>query len=209
MATNTGTDIGSTTQTTLGTITTGVWNGTTIAVSYGGTGITVFGTGVAAALGANVSGSGGIALATSPTLGTPNIVGVTNASSATAGSVGEFITSNVPFGSAVSLTTATATTVTSISLTAGDWNVYGNVSVNASGANLTGVFVWANTSATTLPDGSLFNDFIGAAASGFNTNIPNLRVNVSGATTVYLSVEALFVTGTATACGSIFARRVR
>lgn len=62
---------GQTSITTLGTITAGVWNGTTIAVANGGTGITSFGTGVAAALGQNVTGSGSIVLSTSPSLTTP------------------------------------------------------------------------------------------------------------------------------------------
>jgi hypothetical protein len=43
----------------------------TLAVANGGTGITSFGTGVAAALGQNVTGSGGIALSTSPSFTTP------------------------------------------------------------------------------------------------------------------------------------------
>jgi len=43
-------------------------SGTALPVANGGTGITSFGTGVAAALGQNVTGSGSIALATSPTL---------------------------------------------------------------------------------------------------------------------------------------------
>ena len=43
----------------------------TLSVVNGGTGITSFGTGVAAALGQNVTGAGGIVLATSPTLATP------------------------------------------------------------------------------------------------------------------------------------------
>lgn len=72
--------IGQSSITTLGTITTGVWNGTTIAIANGGTGITSFGTGVATALGQNVTGSGGIVLATSPTLITP-ILGVAAATS--------------------------------------------------------------------------------------------------------------------------------
>jgi Chaperone of endosialidase len=49
----------------------GAWNGSTIGIAYGGTGITSFGTGVQTALGQNVTGSGGIVLATSPTLITP------------------------------------------------------------------------------------------------------------------------------------------
>jgi hypothetical protein len=58
--------------------------GPVVPVANGGTGITAFGTGVAAALGQNVTGSGGIALATSPTfvtpvLGTPASGTLTNA----------------------------------------------------------------------------------------------------------------------------------
>ena len=64
-------DVNSVSATTLGTVTAGVWNGTTIAVANGGTGITSFGTGVATALGQNVTGSGSLVLSTSPTLVTP------------------------------------------------------------------------------------------------------------------------------------------
>jgi trimeric autotransporter adhesin len=76
--------VGQTSITTLGTIGTGVWNGTTIAVANGGTGITSFGTGVATALGQNVSGSGGIALTTSPSFTTPSL-GAASATSITFG----------------------------------------------------------------------------------------------------------------------------
>jgi hypothetical protein len=67
----------------------------TLAVANGGTGITSFGTGVAAALGQNVTGTGGIVRATSPTLATaslatptivnPGITGGTMASTALSG----------------------------------------------------------------------------------------------------------------------------
>lgn len=63
--------VGQASITTLGTITTGVWTGTTIAIANGGTGLTSFGTGVATALGQNVNGSGAISLSTSPTFVTP------------------------------------------------------------------------------------------------------------------------------------------
>jgi hypothetical protein len=70
--------------TTVGTITSGTWTGTTIAVASGGTGITSFGTGIADFLGtpssANLAaavtdetGTGVLVFATSPTLTTPNI----------------------------------------------------------------------------------------------------------------------------------------
>ncbi len=58
-ATNTTIGIGNTGITTLGTITTGVWTGTTIAVAKGGTGVTTS------------TGSGSVVLSTSPTLVTP------------------------------------------------------------------------------------------------------------------------------------------
>jgi hypothetical protein len=63
----------------VGTITSGVWNGSTIGVAYGGTGITSFGTGVATFLGtpssANLAaavtdetGTGALVFGTSPTI---------------------------------------------------------------------------------------------------------------------------------------------
>lgn len=74
--------VGQASITTVGTITSGTWNGTTIAVANGGTGITSLGTGVATWLGtpssANLAtavtdetGSGALVFATSPTLVTP------------------------------------------------------------------------------------------------------------------------------------------
>lgn len=56
-----------------GLITNATWNGSIIGISYGGTGISSFGTGVQTALGQNVTGSGGIVLATSPSLTTPSL----------------------------------------------------------------------------------------------------------------------------------------
>ncbi len=83
--------VGQASITTLGTITSGTWNGTTIAVANGGTGITSFGTGVATWLGtpssANLAaavtdetGSGALVFGTSPTLTTPTL-GVASATS--------------------------------------------------------------------------------------------------------------------------------
>jgi hypothetical protein len=79
-----GTYSGDDSITTVGTITAGTWNGSTIAVANGGTGITSFGTGIATFLGtpssANLAatvtdetGTGALVFGTSPTLTTPNI----------------------------------------------------------------------------------------------------------------------------------------
>ena len=62
--------VGQTSITTLGTISTGIWNGTTIAVAYGGTGVTTS------------TGSGNNVLSISPTLVTP-ILGSASATALT------------------------------------------------------------------------------------------------------------------------------
>jgi hypothetical protein len=70
--------------TSVGTITSGTWNGSVLTPAYGGTGITSLGTGIASFLAtptsANLStavndetGSGNLVFATSPTLVTPNL----------------------------------------------------------------------------------------------------------------------------------------
>lgn len=150
-------------------------------------------------------------VAFSPT--TKGIVGTQVADNAAAGFVGEVVSSVVAAASAVSLTTATARNVTSISLTAGDWDVSGNVFVLGNTFNLSFAGCWASLTSATLPDASLYNvsnfSSSGTLFSSFGLNTPFLRVNVSTTTTVYLSVIGTFAAGTATACGGIYARRVR
>jgi hypothetical protein len=157
------------------------------------------------------TGTGAPVLGTSPTITTPNIVGVSNSSNAAAGSVGEYVTSNIPVGSATSLSSGAAKNITSISLTAGDWDVFGNVAINPSAAVLTAVYAWTSTSSATLPDVSNFNYESGPTATngGCGIQAPYLRVSVNAPTTVYLSAQAAFATGTCTGCGTISARRVR
>jgi hypothetical protein len=93
-----GTYSGDDSITTVGTITSGTWTGSTIAVANGGTGITSFGTGVATFLGtpssANLlaavtdeTGTGALVFATSPTLVTPVIGAATGTSLGLSGSL--------------------------------------------------------------------------------------------------------------------------
>lgn len=153
---------------------------------------------------------------TTPTLTNPNIVGTTTNNNAAAGSVGELISSVVPLASVVSLTNNTSATVTSISLTAGDWDVYGNVTLNGGATTLLQYYsCWCGLSNTT-PDPSLWTGqsygVAGLATFAENqvgSTTPYLRVSIATTTTIYLAVIAGFTLSTATACGGIFARRIR
>lgn len=155
------------------------------------------------------TGTGNAVKETSPNIITPTVVGVSDASSADTGDIGELVTSNIPYSSAVSLVTATDKDVTSISLTAGDWDVWGNLFFDISGT-ATQFFAWISTTSMTLPDNSLAARLAnGGGLSSQAMTCPYIRINVNSTTTVYLSARATFSTGTATACGSIFARRAR
>ena len=117
-----GTYTGDDSITTLGTITTGVWNGSTIAVANGGTGITSFGTGIATFLGTPSSsnlaaavtdetGTGALVFANTPTLVTPEIGAATGTSLSLTGSV---TLADALIGTATqALTNGTATVVDS------------------------------------------------------------------------------------------------
>lgn len=143
----------------------------------------------------------------SPTTG--GIVGTTTNDNAVAGKVGELISSVIAIGSALSLTTATNLDVTSISLTAGDWTVWGNVNFNFSVGGQS-IFCWANTTSVTAPDTSLITGLRIAFSGGSSgVNIPTRRFSLSATTTLYLTAQAGFSSGTATACGGIYARRAR
>lgn len=171
------------------------------------------------------SGTGSFAGTTSPTFVTPTmgaasatsvtfssttgIVGTTTNNNAAAGSVGELISSVIPIASAISLSNGTAANVTTISLTAGDWDISGNVFFAGTGV-FTAIDCWTSlVSAPTVPDASLLTGAASSALgnSGFVT--PFLRVSIATTTTVYLGATANISTGSVTACGGIFARRVR
>ncbi len=153
----------------------------------------------------------GTSLAFSPTTG--GIIGTTTNDNTTAGKVGEFVTSTVTFASPVTITSSTvAQDVTTISLTAGDWDLFGNLLVNNNAVGFSNVSTWISTSSAALPNAELRNQiFIGAASamSTYGTNVPNIRLSLSGTTTVYLSQATTYSTGTTIACGTLSARRRR
>jgi hypothetical protein len=140
------------------------------------------------------------------------ILGTGTNDSASAGYVGEYVSSNIPNASATSLSNGTAKNVTSISLTAGDWDIFGNIFFSGIGITNPSYYAWTSITSATLPDNSLLSyssTVIAVTAIAAGLTCPFLRVSIASTTTVYLSAQANFSAGTATACGSIFARRRR
>jgi len=138
------------------------------------------------------------------------IVGTSTNDDAGAAYVGQQIAATVLTTGAVSLTTDTPANVTSISLTAGDWDVWGNVYIAGSAAVVTMYISWISTTSATVPN-LAHTSIIQYTDGAFNigTDTPNIRLSLNTTTTVYLSGQATISSGTATACGNIFARRRR
>lgn len=186
------------------------WTGQ-LAVTRGGTGVSTS------------TGTGSVVLSNSPTVTgltsdqitwsdtTKGIVGTTTNNNAATGYVGEFVSANVPGASAVSCTNGVSRDITSIALTAGDWDVTGNVRFTPSGVTSLTYTCWTSATSATQPDVSLMSAvaIVGNAVAGLVT--PLLRVSIASTTTIYLSCNAAFAGGgsSVTACGSIFARRIR
>lgn len=144
---------------------------------------------------------------------TAGIVGTTLGDNANAGSWGECIPAQVLSGSAISLTSGTAANVTSINLPAGDWRIYGQVAVTL-GAGTAVTWFAGVPSTTSAPAFSAGSGFLvpGIAAGIVSTlanAIPQIRLNVTTTTTVYLIASSTFSGGTLSAYGYIVGCRGR
>lgn len=155
------------------------------------------------------TGTGLIVGQDQPTINQPVITGVTDGSNASAGDVGEIISQEVPISSEVSLTDGVEANVTSIALSSGDWNIWANVFFNGSTNNMNTVFCQSNVVSATIGDGDEFNRIDQGPYLQIGMSTPFRRVSVSSNQTVYLVARANFSSGSAGACGEIFARRVR
>lgn len=139
---------------------------------------------------------------------TAGIVGTTTNNSANAGSVGEY--GNV-LGSAVALTTATNANITSQSLGAGDWDVWASISYNNPGTtNIASVTAGVSTtSAAFAGDPTMLRMANQGAGFSVGGAIPQQRLLLSGATTVYCVAQASFTVSTLTATCQLHWRRRR
>ncbi|GKS62443.1 hypothetical protein YTPLAS21_19010 [Candidatus Nitrosocosmicus sp.] len=141
------------------------------------------------------------------------IVGVTTNNNADAGVVGEFQEDTESVG--VACVDDTPLDICSIALSAGDWDISGNAYFNfdatATGDSIT---VTLNTTSATLPTIGTENNYVSFITSISSSVDPGLcvgqmRLSISGATTIYLVGQVSFAGGTVTAYGNLQARRVR
>lgn len=125
---------------------------------------------------------------------------------AASGYYGETLSTVVASASAVTFTSTTITDLTSRALTSGDWYVWGNIFYT--GTTITSARAWINTTSAAAPDNSLVS-FIQPLATSTTCafTVPPQRL-VSVTPTVYLS-GSVTGTGTLTACGGIYAMRIR
>lgn len=124
--------------------------------------------------------------------------------------VGETLSSIIPQGSAVIQTRNIAVDVTSISLSPGDWDLWANASIVTSGTTPNSFFAWISINSATLPNMELragISLTTGTIANGTGVTAPNVRLNVSATTTVYLSSYLGNASGNGTVCGQLYARR--
>ena len=132
--------------------------------------------------------------------------GVTDGSDATAGQVGEYLTASS--SGAVTPGSGGINNIATLALTAGDWDVAGNVIFNPT-AGVTYAACSVSTAsgaigpiATRVPGaGSATQLRIGTGGG--------LRVSVAAATTVYLTAQTAFSSGSMSVTGVIWGRRVR
>jgi hypothetical protein len=130
-------------------------------------------------------------------------------------SLGYVKESAVLSASAVSLSTGTAKTVTSMSLDPGAWDVSGIVDFQF-GATTSYTAAMSGTSQTadTLGAADTFACLAGAAdvptaANDIALTAPEVRMNITVPTTIYLIAKAVFTVSTLKAYGTLRARKVR
>jgi hypothetical protein len=136
--------------------------------------------------------------------------GITSGSSAVAGYAGEVIKSVIAYNASTnpSFTSGNPLNITSISLTAGNWIVFGNVTITGSTTNLTYDYTWISSASVTLPDASLFAVNPNLISETCGLAAPTLTLLLTTTTTVYLSAQCGFSSGTARGCGGIYGVRI-
>lgn len=146
--------------------------------------------------------------------------GTSTNDNASAGNVGEFVTATLASAGSA-LTTATALTLVSISLTAGDWDISGVVDFLPAAATSVTQLAASVSLTTNVLSGQaggaglgtdptvLINQAVNVPTAQVGVPIPPVRLSIAVTTTVFLVASLTFTVSTATAFGTIRARRVR
>jgi hypothetical protein len=139
---------------------------------------------------------------------------------AAAGYIGEVLTALLSYASRVTVTSAAAKTVTSLSLTAGDWEVDGIVFYNCGSSETIQLIASCVSQTNNTFDNTLttsgnrgvykddIRDGVYFDSNDFHTQPISLRVSLSSTTTIYL-IALSYHSGTMSAHGGLFARRMR
>lgn len=133
--------------------------------------------------------------------------GVIDGSSAATGDVGETIEATK---SGVAVTSGVGFNAVSITLTAGVWDLTGVLGLSTTDAPITVIALSTNTVSATgagFPYGTQIS--LPSIASNQRVPLPVRIVNITSSTTYYLVGTAAFSTGTVTASGYLYARRIR
>lgn len=193
---------GSSNLTTLGTIATGVWNGTKVAEGFGGTNQSTYTLGdtlyssaanTLSKLAGNTTstrkflrqtGTGSVSAAPAwDVVFSSDVTGTATNDNAAAGFIGEYVSSTTVVSKEISLTNNTGANVNSISLTAGDWDVDGVVYFDCGGSTVVSIMLGASSTSSGNYDPS------GGSTNGaWNSIVPSGAGTVLGANQVGLVV---------------------
>lgn len=135
--------------------------------------------------------------------------------SASAGNVGEYSSSTLPVASAIGMTTNSVIVISSVALTSGDWDVWGNMGYFSSTLTVTSLLQGAiSSNSATMPSNTSPRAIYAEQNVSFTnyamaSPVGSTRVLLATSATIYLLMQATFVTSTASAYGDIEARRRR
>lgn len=165
-----------------------------------------------------VAATGIVSIGTIGTTFAGNVIaGVQTALAAVSGQVGELISAtNSTYTNAAA--TGAYGNITSVTLTPGDWDISGFVTLSANGSTLTVTANSVATISTTTASAAGTTEGLGDiayvsqvlnAASGKDSFVLRLQVNISATTTYFLNAQSTYTLGNPQFVGGLTARRLR
>jgi hypothetical protein len=132
--------------------------------------------------------------------------------------LGEFQYALLPTANALALTSGNISDIISLSLPPGDWDVFGTIATSGSSGNISDVLIWISETPSQLPtvDVARFSvhelNFGTGGQSGVDTRTQTItgpvQILVTQQTTIYLSCQITWGSGTVSVAGALRARRM-